>query len=124
MTEELANNHLQDALHFKPLPPKPLPIDEIVEIENEIKKPGDSTTNSIAFKGISLKDYESQRRMVEEQNKQKKEILYRAIEQQWVFFVLSTLPDIVAWFIIILWINLFVNWICNWSGYLHGSIVL
>lgn len=83
MTPELSNHHLQDALHFKPLPSKQLPpVEEIAESEKEIKKSDDSTTTSHAFKGISLKDYESQRRMVEEQNKQKKEILYRAIEQQ------------------------------------------
>lgn len=78
---ELSNNHLQEALQFKPLPPKKLPIEEIAERQDDVKKP-DSSTNPLAFKGISLKDYESQRRMVEEQNKQKKEILYRAIEQQ------------------------------------------
>ncbi|KAH8300428.1 hypothetical protein KR018_005250 [Drosophila ironensis] len=33
------------------------------------------------FKGISLKDFEQHRRMIEEQNKQKKEMLYQAIEQ-------------------------------------------
>ncbi|XP_065362375.1 RAB6-interacting golgin [Calliphora vicina] len=33
------------------------------------------------FKGISLKDFESHRKMIEEQNRQKKEILYKAIEQ-------------------------------------------
>lgn len=82
MSAELSNNHLQDALHFKPLPPKQFPIEEIADIEKEIRKQDDSSTNSVAFKGVSLKDYESQRRMVEEQNKQKKEILYRAIEQQ------------------------------------------
>ncbi len=80
---ELSNNHLQEALHFKPLPSKPLPIvDEIVELEKEIRRPDESLKNPLAFKGVSLKDYESQRRMVEEQNKQKKEILYKAIEQQ------------------------------------------
>ncbi|XP_017112042.1 RAB6-interacting golgin [Drosophila elegans] len=33
------------------------------------------------FKGISLKDFEQHRRMIEEQNKQKKQLLYQAIEQ-------------------------------------------
>ncbi|XP_037821958.1 RAB6-interacting golgin isoform X2 [Lucilia sericata] len=33
------------------------------------------------FKGISLKDFESHRKMIEEQNRQKKEMLYKAIEQ-------------------------------------------
>lgn len=34
------------------------------------------------FKGISLKDFESHRKMIEEQNRQKKEMLHKAIEQQ------------------------------------------
>lgn len=34
------------------------------------------------FKGISLKDFESHRKMIEEQNRQKKEMLYKVIEQQ------------------------------------------
>ncbi|KAM8709094.1 hypothetical protein ACLKA7_015980 [Drosophila subpalustris] len=33
------------------------------------------------FKGISLKDFEQHRKMIEEQNKQKKQMLYKAIEQ-------------------------------------------
>ncbi|KAH8257124.1 hypothetical protein KR038_003922 [Drosophila bunnanda] len=33
------------------------------------------------FKGVSLKDFEQHRRMIEEQNKQKKQMLYQAIEQ-------------------------------------------
>ncbi|KAM7355691.1 golgin, RAB6 interacting [Cochliomyia hominivorax] len=33
------------------------------------------------FKGISLKDFESHRKMIEEQNRQKKEMLHKAIEQ-------------------------------------------
>ncbi|KAH8380062.1 hypothetical protein KR009_008729 [Drosophila setifemur] len=33
------------------------------------------------FKGVSLKDFEQHRRMIEEQNKQKKQMLYKAIEQ-------------------------------------------
>lgn len=84
MNLNLSDNHqLQDALHFKPLPSKHLPIDETAELDREIiTKPDESSTNSHAFKGVSLKDFESQRRMVEEQNKQKKEILYRAIEHQ------------------------------------------
>lgn len=81
--QELSNNPLQEALHFKPLPPpKSVSIDDIVESAKDSHKVDGSSRDVAAFKGISLKDYESQRRMVEEQNKQKKEILYRAIEQQ------------------------------------------
>lgn len=34
------------------------------------------------FRGISLKDFESHRKMIEEQNRQKKDLLYKVIEQQ------------------------------------------
>ncbi|XP_022215414.2 RAB6-interacting golgin [Drosophila obscura] len=33
------------------------------------------------FKGVSLQDFEQQRKMIQEQNKQKKQMLYQAIEQ-------------------------------------------
>ncbi|XP_075159441.1 golgin, RAB6 interacting [Haematobia irritans] len=33
------------------------------------------------FKGISLKDFETHRKMIEEQNRQKKDLLYKVIEQ-------------------------------------------
>lgn len=86
---DTSNNPLHDALHFKPLPTTTAPaIEEIVELQQEtVKPPVNASSNPMAFKGVSLKDYESQRRMVEEQNKHKKQILYRAIEQQWVFCV-------------------------------------
>lgn len=85
MNLDVSNNPLQDALYFKPLPPKQHPnvIDETTGLEREIIKQDESSpVNSLPFKGVSLKDYESQRRIIEEQNKQKKEILYKAIEQQ------------------------------------------
>lgn len=34
------------------------------------------------FKGMSLKDFEQQRKLMEEQNRQKRDILHKAIEQQ------------------------------------------
>uniref|UniRef100_A0A0K8TSW2 RAB6-interacting golgin n=1 Tax=Tabanus bromius TaxID=304241 RepID=A0A0K8TSW2_TABBR len=99
MTEESMTS-LQEAVHFRPLPAvrrqskskeehsDPENTDEsilhISRSENESnaknleKKP--VMVNS-PFKGISLKDFESQRKLIEEQNKQKKAMLYKAIEQ-------------------------------------------
>ncbi|KAH8307371.1 hypothetical protein KR044_010956 [Drosophila immigrans] len=42
---------------------------------------GDRLSIDSPFKGISLKDFEQHRKMIEEQNKQKKQMLYKAIEQ-------------------------------------------
>ncbi|XP_017059032.1 RAB6-interacting golgin [Drosophila ficusphila] len=42
---------------------------------------GERLNTDSPFKGISLKDFEQHRRMIEEQNKQKKQMLYQAIEQ-------------------------------------------
>lgn len=71
------DNSLQEAIHFKPLP-------EVVYQESvtETSSNDDKSLSPTLFQGISLKDYEAQRRMVEEQNKHKKEILCKAIEQQ------------------------------------------
>lgn len=99
MTEESMTT-LQEAVHFRPLPAvrrqskskeengdnedSDESILHISRSDNESnginleKKP--VTVNS-PFKGISLKDFESQRKLIEEQNKQKKAMLYKAIEQ-------------------------------------------
>lgn len=81
------DNFLQDAIHFKPLPH--LVYGATVDVESlhgisasELTDDSAVQETTIPFKGISLKDYEAQRRMVEEQNKHKKDILYKAIEQQ------------------------------------------
>lgn len=53
---------------------------------DELKKPTTIVLSSLnvdsPFKGISLKDFESHRKMIEEQNRQKKDMLYKAIEKQ------------------------------------------
>lgn len=78
-------NPLQEAVHFKPLPKKVYPPEDEsilqLEKENGIKDESDVSTSS-PFKGMSLKDFESRRKVVEEQNKMNKELLYKAIEQQ------------------------------------------
>ncbi|XP_034102927.1 RAB6-interacting golgin [Drosophila albomicans] len=50
--------------------------DSTIDSANEERLSTDSP-----FKGISLKDFEQHRKMIEEQNKQKKQMLYKAIEQ-------------------------------------------
>lgn len=81
------DNSLQDAIHFKPLPHKVYGPTVDVESLHGINTADEIDDSAIQetttpFKGISLKDYEAQRRMVEEQNKHKKDLLYKAIEQQ------------------------------------------
>lgn len=87
------DNSMQDAIHFKPLPQKVYGVPDLSLTSNDddsgrtaadddsvqMMPPPHATT---PFKGISLKDYEAQRRMVEEQNKYKKEMLCKALEQQ------------------------------------------
>lgn len=78
-------NPLQEAVHFKPLPKKVYPPEDEsilqLEKENEIEEEA-GTPNPSPFKGMSLKDFESRRKLVQEQNKMNKELLYKAIEQQ------------------------------------------
>lgn len=82
------DNFLQDAIHFKPLPHKiygaTVDVESLKGMNSDSDLTGDSSVQETTtpFKGISLRDYEAQRRMVEEQNKHKKDILYKAIEQQ------------------------------------------
>lgn len=60
-------------------------------LPSEIGTGRSATTNSDAvidselvqpLKGVSLRDFESHRRMIEEQNRHKKAMLYKVIEQQ------------------------------------------
>lgn len=86
--DSLVQRNVHDAIHFKPLPGK-IELNseshEETEIQLDLAK---SDTSSIletpALTGVSLKDFETQRRLVEEQNRQKKDILCKAIEQQYV----------------------------------------
>lgn len=92
---------LQEAVHFQPLATiknknkniqfvekSIITDDSILHIDNDgnnssILPDQKNQTNQqqlSPFKGISLKDFESNRQLKEEQNKQKKELLYKAIE--------------------------------------------
>lgn len=78
---DLDSHPLKDATHFQPVIPKPLTpppeSNEAVmhEVELVPKEP------ESPFRGVSLKDFEQQRKRVEEQNKQKVNMLQKAIEQ-------------------------------------------
>uniref|UniRef100_A0A182JVR2 RAB6-interacting golgin n=1 Tax=Anopheles christyi TaxID=43041 RepID=A0A182JVR2_9DIPT len=92
---------IQHAVAFKPLPQMiHAPEDESIlvlpnqPINNRKSEPtvGCSTQGVIGtrinvnevltpFKGMSLKDFEQQRKLMEEQNRQKRDILHKAIEQ-------------------------------------------
>lgn len=78
---DLDSHPLKDVLHFKPValkPSTPPPLDapRIHEIELVPRE-----LDSSPFRGVSLKDFEQQRQRVEEQNKQKVQLLQKAIEQ-------------------------------------------
>ncbi|XP_053665486.1 RAB6-interacting golgin [Anopheles marshallii] len=93
---------IQQAVAFKPLPVMMnAPVDEsILVLPNLPATVGKHSEPTVAtsttglaglrtnlndvltpFKGMSLKDFEQQRKMMEEQNKQKRDILHKAIEQ-------------------------------------------
>lgn len=85
---------LQDALYFKPLPSDPRQFDEIDlngdEPTSTTTNDGDTTigqhskqhTARSIYQGISLKDFDTHRQMIEESNKEKKEILARALDER------------------------------------------
>ncbi|XP_052897358.1 RAB6-interacting golgin [Anopheles moucheti] len=93
---------IQQAVAFKPLPVMMNgPVDEsILVLPNLPATLGKNSEPTVAtsspgvaglrtnlndvltpFKGMSLKDFEQQRKMMEEQNRQKRDILHKAIEQ-------------------------------------------
>uniref|UniRef100_T1P941 RAB6-interacting golgin n=1 Tax=Musca domestica TaxID=7370 RepID=T1P941_MUSDO len=51
------------------------------EKTNDAFVPPSSLNVQSPFRGISLKDFETHRKMIEEQNRQKKDLLYKVIEQ-------------------------------------------
>lgn len=75
---------LQEAVHFRPLSTKieskEVPSDESILHVDKSEEKIKTINGGSPFKGVSLKDFESQRKMIEEQNKQKKDLLYKAIE--------------------------------------------
>lgn len=86
-TEESLNN-LNEAVYFKPLPniKKCPPGDESILPSNQGNSSDNDEINKneidSPFRGMSLKDFETQRRFIEEQNKLKKDLIYKAIEQR------------------------------------------
>lgn len=89
------DNSLRNALHFKPLlvPEYQQTATERKESsaktvlspnqgEADLNESGNSPRTALRFVGISLREYEAQRRMVEEQNRHKKEMIYKEIEQR------------------------------------------
>lgn len=81
---------LQDALYFKPLASDQRQFDDIdlngdeptsTTTTADDRPPTGHTERSI-YQGISLKDFDSHRQMIEESNKEKKEILARALDER------------------------------------------
>lgn len=82
---------IQDALYFKPLPSDQRNFDDIdlngdeptstTATADDGTSNGQHTERSI-YQGISLKDFDSHRQMIEESNKEKKEILARALDER------------------------------------------
>lgn len=95
-----ADNSLRNALHFKPLPvpdyqqtdtvrfelpPNP---EELIsnnpDVGDSNREEPDRTPATGPLVGVSLREYEARRRMMEEQNRHKKDMIYKAIELRFV----------------------------------------
>lgn len=74
---------MHDALYFKPLNGDAHQLEEIDLEPSASEKVGQTDDDSILakFRGISLKNLEEHRRVMEEANKEKKQILSKTIEQ-------------------------------------------
>ncbi|XP_055686889.1 RAB6-interacting golgin [Lutzomyia longipalpis] len=71
--EQIAQN-----IHFQPLPDTP---EKQSSIEEEAPKGDADPAKPSPFRGVSLREFEAQRKLMEEHNKQKQDILTKAIEQ-------------------------------------------
>lgn len=99
------DNSLRNALHFKPLSvpdyqqssetpetalsSQPESVAEQNKYDVVPKESVRSGSPTLPFVGVSLREYEAQRRMMEEQNRHKKDMIYKAIEQRYVQFHLQ-----------------------------------
>lgn len=101
-----AHAALQDALHFRPLGQSAAPsatstvmpssdaagstndlglLPKVAVNQPNDQPAGNNAKAAPAMKGVSLREFEAQRRMVEEQNNHRKQMLYKVIEQQYVY---------------------------------------
>lgn len=79
---ETSSGHATDSSTSIIFPLKKRKDTEKPVTSNDVDTETTSLNINSAFKGISLKDFESHRKMIEEQNRQKKELLYQAIQEQ------------------------------------------
>lgn len=79
--EESMSTSLEDATYYKPRSKRK--SEEKVSTSEDVVDSEDDTVEDVpVVRGVSLKDFQSHQKMMEEQNKQKKDLLYKAIEQQ------------------------------------------
>ncbi|XP_055707823.1 RAB6-interacting golgin isoform X2 [Phlebotomus papatasi] len=69
---------IRENMHFKPLE---TPQESSVEVPEDVQETPEEGAKPSPFRGISLREFESQRKMMEEHNKQKQDMLCKAIEQ-------------------------------------------
>lgn len=82
--DESMSTSLEEAIYYKPRSKarkseeKVSTSEDVAAVEEEEEK----VEEVPVVRGISLKDFQSHQKLMEEQNKQKKDLLYKAIEQQ------------------------------------------
>uniref|UniRef100_A0A6B2EKZ7 RAB6-interacting golgin n=1 Tax=Phlebotomus kandelakii TaxID=1109342 RepID=A0A6B2EKZ7_9DIPT len=74
-TTESTIERIEEKIHFKPL--ETPQSESSVEVPEDVEEPAKPSP----FRGVSLREFESQRKLMEDHNKQKQELLYKAIEQ-------------------------------------------
>lgn len=82
--EESMSTSLEEALFYKPRSKTRKSEEKITTTAEEIGHEADDekVEEVPVIRGISMKDFQSHQKIMEEQNKQKKNMLYKAIEQQ------------------------------------------
>ncbi|XP_059612625.1 RAB6-interacting golgin [Phlebotomus argentipes] len=78
-TTESTIERIEEEIHFKPLETPQAEVSVVVPEDGE--KQGEETGQPSPFRGVSLREFEAQRKLMEEHNKQKQDLLYKAIEQ-------------------------------------------
>lgn len=83
--DESMSTSLEEAIYYKPKSKTRKSEEKKEAAKNSLEnvdKDVDVSDEIHMVRGVSLKDFQSHQKLMEEQNKQKKDLLYKAIEQQ------------------------------------------
>lgn len=112
---DATENEMHNALYFQPLNLEGQPKLDTIDLQTSNESPKDSGNDPVLarFRGISLKDFDEHRQIMEEANNEKKKILAKTIEQLYVFKLTNPRPPLQSYTRITYLLSLFSHLIID-----------